>query len=155
MLIYLFLLFTILPALELVILIKVGSIIGVTKTLLMLLFTGITGASLARIQGFHVLRKIQENLHRGIMPSEELLDGLMIFMGGIVLLTPGFVTDLFGFFLLIPWTRQVIKHVVKKKFASLLKGGNTFTAWGHHKKNSGEFRRFHPPGNDFDDIDIN
>ena len=140
---YFFLLFTILPALELAVLIKVGTHIGVLNTLLLLFLTGIAGAALARMQGFYVLNQIQENLNRGIMPSSELLDGVMILAGGILLLTPGLITDTFGFLLLIPWTRTLIKFWLKKKFEAMMRNGQTvnISFWDRQPKR-------------FDDIDI-
>src|SRR3989338_8354739 len=120
---YLILLFTILPALELALLIKVGTHIGVGNTLFIIIFTGILGAYLARLQGFIVLRKIQNDLNRGIMPNSQLMDGLMILVGGILLLTPGFITDAFGFLLLIPWTRWLITKWFSQKFKDMLARG--------------------------------
>ncbi|VAX35153.1 hypothetical protein MNBD_UNCLBAC01-1813 [hydrothermal vent metagenome] len=142
---YLILLFTLLPALELALLIKIGGDIGVGNTLLIIIFTGVFGAYLARLQGFLVLQKIQNSMNQGQMPSSELLDGLMILIGGIVLLTPGFVTDTLGFFLLIPWTRSLIKVWVGHKFESMIQKGQgiNITSFGgsrDHKK--------------YDDIDI-
>jgi len=120
---YLVLLFTVLPALELALLIKIGGHIGVGNTLTIIILTGVIGAYLARLQGFLVLKKIQESINQGQMPSAQLLDGLMILVGGIVLLTPGFVTDTLGFFLLIPWTRSLIKMAIQHKFESMIKNG--------------------------------
>ena len=120
---YLILLFTVLPALELAILIRVGAYIGVGNTLSMIILTGIAGASLARYQGFTVMRNIQNSLNKGEMPTNEMLDGLMIFCGGVVLLTPGFITDLLGFFLLIPLTRSLIKLWVKKNIQNMTANG--------------------------------
>lgn len=111
---YLILLFTILPALELAILIKVGSIFGVTWTILLIILTGVLGVSLAKIQGLTVLNKINSSLENGIMPTEEMLDGLLVFVGGILLLTPGFITDILGLLLLIPWSRSLTKLLVKR-----------------------------------------
>lgn len=120
---YLLLLFTVLPAIELAILIKLGSQIGVTDTLLIIIFTGVLGAMLARYQGFVALQKIQTNMNNGKMPSEELIDGVMILVGGIVLLTPGLITDSMGFLLLIPLTRSFIKIWVKRIFTNMIKNG--------------------------------
>ena len=116
-------LFTILPALELYLLIKVGSVIGALNTILIIIFTGILGAFLARLQGFLVIRKIQENLNQGILPSSELLDGALILVGGVLLLTPGFITDIFGFLLLLPPTRVLIKFFLKKQFEAMARNG--------------------------------
>ena len=120
---YLLLLFTVVPAIELMILIEVGSHIGSLNTILLILLTGVLGASLARLQGFIVVRKIQTSLNGGNLPSGELLDGLMILVGGITLLTPGFVTDTLGFLLLIPFTRNLIKGLVRHKMEDMLRKG--------------------------------
>ncbi len=104
----LFLLFSIIPVLELGILIKLGSLIGVLNTITIIILTGITGAYLAKTQGISLLVKIQSNLQQGVLPSQELLEGLLIFAGGITLLTPGFFTDLIGLMLLLPQTRQIL-----------------------------------------------
>lgn len=141
---YLLLLFTVVPAVELIILIEVGSYIGSLNTLLLILLTGVVGAALARLQGFIVIRKIQNNLNGGNLPSAELLDGLMILVGGIVLLTPGFVTDALGFVLLIPFTRNIIKRLVRRKMEEMLRNGQIV-----------QFRGGGPQGpSRYDDIDI-
>lgn len=123
----LILLFTILPALELIILLRVGAHIGAGNTLFLIILTGITGASLARMQGFSVLRNIKESLNRGQMPTGEMINGVMILVGGIVLLTPGFITDAFGFILLIPWTRELIKYWFRHKIQQMMAGGHIKT----------------------------
>jgi len=124
---YFILLFTVLPALELAVLIKVGSYIGVGSTLLIIFSTGIVGAYLARMEGFAVLRNIQDSLAQGRLPTEEMLDGFMILCGGLLLLTPGFITDSFGFFLLIPWTRNIIKLWVRRKIEKMISDGDIVT----------------------------
>ena len=113
---YLIILFTILPALELVLLIKIGTIIGVAHTFALIILTGVLGAYLARLQGFSVLRNIQANLQQGIMPKEDLIDALLIFVAGIVLLTPGFITDAAGLLVLFPATRGPVKRFIKDRF---------------------------------------
>lgn len=117
---YLIILFTVLPAVELAILIHVGGYIGAANTIMVIILTGIAGAYLARIQGFFVIQKIQQSMAQGNMPTDEMLDGLMIFCGGIVLLTPGFITDIMGFLLLIPWTRALIKNIIRTKFQTTI-----------------------------------
>lgn len=141
---YLVILFTVLPALELVLLIKVGSHIGALTTVMIIMFTGIWGAYLARLQGFYILKNIQANLEKGLMPSSELMDGLMVLVGGVLLLTPGFITDTIGFFLLIPVTRALIKRILESKFQQMI-------AKGHIVRSSG----FPPNNQQYDDIDIN
>ncbi len=140
---YLVLLFTVLPAIELVLLIEIGSNIGAGNTLFIIIFTGVLGAYLARLQGFLVLRKIQGDLNQGIMPSSELMDGLMILVGGIVLLTPGFITDALGFLLLIPWTRIIIKKLFARKFENMIARGQVSTS-----------SSFSQPNDRYNDIDI-
>lgn len=140
---YLLILFTVVPAIELLIIIDVGSHIGSLNTLLFIVFTGILGASLARMQGFIVLTKIQNTVNQGLMPSEELLDGLLILVGGVLLLTPGFLTDGIGFSLLIPLTRLLIKQWIKKRFSHIITQGQTVN-----------FTNSHKPNNGYDDIDV-
>ena len=140
---YLVLLFTLVPAVELMLLIEIGGHIGAGNTILIIILTGVLGAYLARLQGFLVLQKIQNDLNSGIMPNSEMIDGLMILVGGIVLLTPGFITDLFGLLLLIPWTRSLIKIGFSKKFEGVIAKGQIQT--------SSPFTR---PNDGYDDIDI-
>ena len=144
MLIILFLLFTVLPALELLVLIKVGTTIGALNTLILVLLIGAIGAQLARLQGFLVIQKVQDNLSRGVMPSSELLDGVLILVGGLLLLTPGFITDVLGIFLLIPPARYLIKIFLKKKLQSMMDKGEVISV-----------TRFSNPSKDYDDIDVN
>jgi len=101
------------PALEIYTLLEFGQIIGVGGTLALIIATGISGAYLARTQGLEMLRAIQEDLSQGRVPADNLLDGLLIFAGGLVLLTPGFWTDLVGFLLLVPATRKLIRPWVR------------------------------------------
>lgn len=143
MLPYLILLFTVLPALELFILIEVGSHIGALNTILIVIVTGVVGASLAKMQGFMVLQKIKASLDQGLLPSSELIDGMMILAGGIVLLTPGFISDVIGLFLLIPVTRSMIKILIQKRMEAMLKKGGIVQA--HDRVNSRKR---------YDDIDI-
>jgi len=124
---YLILCFTLIPAIELAVLIKVGTFIGVGNTLFLIFLTGVLGATLARLQGFAVYLRIQASLQQGLMPTEEMLDGLMILVGGIVLLTPGFITDILGFLLLAPWTRQLIKTWLRKKFEQMTRSAQIIT----------------------------
>ena len=109
MFIRLLLIFTFIPVLELIILIKVGAWIGVAPTIALILLTGFAGAYLARTQGLDLAIRIQRELKEGRLPAEELLDGAMILVGGLLLLTPGFFTDLTGFILLVPGTRKFCK----------------------------------------------
>lgn len=116
MLLKLFLAFTIIPVLEIYILIKLGTFMGALNTVIMVILTGILGAYLARLEGMHTMIKVREGLSRGEMPAEGLLDALLILVAGIVLLTPGLLTDIAGLLMLIPRTRLVFKRWLRKKF---------------------------------------
>ena len=116
MLLKLFLSFTIIPVLEIYILIKLGAFLGALNTVIIVISTGILGAYLARLEGMHTMIKVRESLSRGEMPAEGMLDALLILVAGIVLLTPGFLTDIAGLLILIPQTRLVFKRWLRKKF---------------------------------------
>jgi UPF0716 protein FxsA len=92
---------------ELYILIEAGRIIGIGPTIALIMLTGIAGAWLARSQGVAILRKIQDETARGQMPATTLIDGALVLVGGLLLLTPGFFTDLLGFSFLVPLTRDL------------------------------------------------
>ena len=115
----LFIIFTIIPVLELYLIIKVGGMIGAMNTVLIILVTAIIGASLTKSQGLIVLSKIQQALNEGRIPGNELLHGLMILIGGATLLTPGFITDLIGLSMLIPHVRdfyiKIAQKIIKKR----------------------------------------
>ena len=111
MLIRLFILFTIIPIIEVYLIIKTGQIIGPVPTVLLLIAISAAGAWLVRAQGFQTLRSIQSELAMGRLPAAQLLDGAMVLVGGVLLLTPGFFTDLLGIFFLVPFTRALIKRL--------------------------------------------
>ena len=111
----LFLAFTLIPMIELYLLIQLGSAIGAFNTLLLVILTGATGAYLARLQGLQVMFRVRERLQQGEMPAEDMLDALIIFIAGIVLLTPGLLTDMAGLLLLVPSVRFRFKLWLRKK----------------------------------------
>ena len=115
MLLKLFLAFTIIPIIEIYLLIEIGSMFGALTAVSLVILTGFLGAFLARMQGLQTLYQIQESLREGKMPSGELLDALLIVIAGLVLLTPGFLTDSAGFLLLIPATRNSIKYWLRRQ----------------------------------------
>jgi len=121
MIFYLILVFTLIPIIELALLLEAGKYIGILNTIAVVLVTGFAGALLARSQGYAALVKIRRDLSRGILPSDELFNGVLILAGGLLLLTPGFLTDLTGFFLLIPFTRKIVKSILKKKLKGKIK----------------------------------
>ena len=124
MLLKLFLAFTLIPIIELYLLIEVGTIIGALNTVILVIVTGFAGAWLARLQGMQTMIRVRSSLQQGIMPAEELMDALLIFMAGIVLLTPGFVTDAAGLLLLIPETRNYFKRFLRHKFDHWIENQN-------------------------------
>jgi len=121
----LFLLFTIVPLVELYFLIKIGSYLGAFNTILLLLATAFAGAALARFEGLRTMRQIFSNLSQGIVPAEEMVDGLLIFGAGILLITPGVLTDVLALFLLVPFTRRFFKRWLRKKFDRMVASGRT------------------------------
>ena len=108
----LLLLFILIPAVELALLIEIGKRIGTLETLALIVVTGILGAALARRQGLGVLRRARAEAAAGRLPAAALVDGVMILLAGAVLITPGVLTDLFGFLCLIPISRGWIKRLV-------------------------------------------
>ena len=111
----LFLAFTIIPVSEIYILIAIGGQIGILPSISLVILTGIVGASLARSQGLKTLGRIRNSFQQGVVPGEELLNALLIAIAGIVLLTPGFLTDAAGLFLLIPATRTLCREWLKRR----------------------------------------
>ncbi|KAB0671975.1 FxsA family protein [Oryzomonas sagensis] len=110
MLLRLFLICTIVPIIEVWLLILIGRVIGVLPTVATLLAVSLAGAWLARSQGFRVVVAIRDELAAGRLPGAPILDGALILAGGILLLIPGFFTDFIGLFFLIPATRTLLKR---------------------------------------------
>ena len=115
----LFLAFTLIPVSEIYIVITIGGQIGILPPITLVILTGIIGASLARSQGLQTLGRIRDSFQQGLVPGEELLNALLIAIAGIVLLTPGFLTDAAGLFLLIPATRTLCREWLKRRMESV------------------------------------
>jgi UPF0716 protein FxsA len=109
MLFKLMLLFTIVPVIEIYLLIKVGEVIGGLPTVGLLLAISFLGAYLVRSQGFRIFMQVREELSHGRLPAAQLLDGALVLLGSLLLMTPGFFTDFVGIFFLVPFTRRLIK----------------------------------------------
>ncbi|NRQ39028.1 FxsA family protein [Nonomuraea sp. NN258] len=107
----LFLAFLVVPVLEIWLLIQVGSVIGGVPTVALLIADSLLGAWIVRREGRRAWRALQEALQSGRMPDRELADGGLILVGGALLLTPGFFTDLFGFLCVLPFTRPMMRRL--------------------------------------------
>lgn len=116
-------LFIVIPAIELALLIKLGQVIGVLGTFALIVLTGVVGVTLAKQQGLMVLNLIRQQLEAGIMPSDALIEGLLILGGSLFLITPGLLTDITGFLTLIPLTRALMREYLKKRFRFYIYNG--------------------------------
>ena len=119
----LFLAFTLVPAIEIFLFIRLGGAIGIFNTFLVVILTGVIGAGLARWQGAETMFRIRQSLARGETPAEEMIDAALIFVAGMVLLTPGFLTDTMGILLLWPVTRRYFKIFLRRKFDQWMASG--------------------------------
>lgn len=111
---FLVLLFIVVPILELYVIIQVGQLIGVWPTLALLLADALLGSMLLKHQGRGAWRRFNEALSAGRFPGKEVADGLLIVIGGTLLLAPGFITDIVGIFFLLPPTRAIARSVLKR-----------------------------------------
>ena len=110
---------------ELYLLLQIGSIIGAVNTILFVIITGVLGAYLAQQEGLRTLERIRTLMARGEMPGEPLIDALLILVAGFVLITPGILTDLLGFLMLIPATRAPIRRWIKGQLERKFAAGNS------------------------------
>lgn len=117
------LLFVLVPLLELGILIEVGSRIGALATIALCLSTAALGGALVRAQGAAVLRTLRRQLDLGRLPVAEAFHGICLLLAGLMLLTPGFVTDTIGFLLLVPQVRSRIYETLRQRIAVEVAGG--------------------------------
>lgn len=121
----LLLLFTLVPAVELALLIEIGRRIGTLPTLALIVATGVLGAALARHQGIGVLRRIQAELDEGRLPAGALIDGVIILIAAALLVTPGILTDAVGFLCLVPVTRKGIRAFLRRWLERAVREGRT------------------------------
>lgn len=139
---YFLAIFVAIPIIEIAVFIQAGELIGLWPTIGVVVLTAILGTSLMRAQGLQTLAKAQSQMDQGEMPIGALFDGICILVAGVLLLTPGFVTDTFGFLLLVPPLRQLIGAKVIMK---LVQSGNIRTSFGGATYSSGP-RGPHGPG---------
>lgn len=109
-------LFVIIPVAEFTILIEAGRRLGTLLTLLIVFGTGLVGAYLARMEGFRILQRMRRDLDAGTLPADQIFDGVLILVAGVVLLTPGLLTDIAGLALLFPPSRFAVKRFLIRKF---------------------------------------
>lgn len=120
----LLLLFTVIPAIEIFLFIEIGARIGAFETFIIVMTTGVVGAALAKSEGFSILSKLQSQLQSGQMPADTIVQGLMIFAGGLLLITPGFLTDIVGLCMVFPGTRHLLLIFVKKHINKAMQSGH-------------------------------
>ncbi len=123
MLLKLFLLFTLFPILEILILMQISALLGSLTAIILVVGTGFAGASLAKIQGFQTVQRIRENMKQGIMPGDEVFDAFLIFVAGVLLITPGLISDVCGIILLMPNTRARVKRYLVNAIDKRIKNG--------------------------------
>ena len=136
---FLLLLFIVVPIVEMVVLIEVGSVIGSLATIGLVVLTAVIGLWLFRLEGLATFQRVQGRLAQGELPETELLEGIMLLVGGTLLLTPGFVTDTIGFVCLIPVLRRPLAGwILRQGFARMIRTG---TPPGFENKPPGNNRR--------------
>ena len=116
----LFVLFIVVPIVELYVLIQIGQAIGILPTIALLILDSILGAALMRSQGRAAWRRFNQAIAEGRVPGREVIDGVLVIFGGALLLTPGFLSDFLGLFLLLPPTRAIVRAVLVRRFGARL-----------------------------------
>lgn len=114
-------LFIFVPIIELMLLIEVGQYIGTFYTVALVIITGVLGAILAKLEGLRVWHGLQKDLRQFKMPTDRMIDGALILIGGAFLLTPGLITDVLGLLLIIPFTRFPVREYLKRRFTKKMK----------------------------------
>lgn len=141
---FLFLLFILVPIAEITVLIKVGQTIGAWYTVGLVMLTAFIGVNVLRYQGFSTLRRAQERLAHQEVPGQEMIEGIVLAVGGALLLTPGFITDIMGFSCLIPPVRKGIVRKLIGRFSVVVEtrqaGGNVFDGEYRQYESSDDFQ---------------
>jgi UPF0716 protein FxsA len=138
---WLLLLFIALPAAELALLIEIGRRIGTLETIGLIVVTGIVGAAMARSQGLRVLSRVREEMSSGQMPADSLLHGVMILVASALLVTPGVLTDAFGFLCLVPGFRSLVKRGVVRWIRRAVEDGRVQVSVQHEVRFDAEAQR--------------
>lgn len=120
-------LFVVVPIIEVYLLVQIGQVIGAWWTIALLIADGVLGSYLIKHEGSRAWRALQEALSTYRMPSRELADGALILVGGTLLVTPGFFTDVFGFFMVLPFTRPLARRLLTALISRRLRNGGSKT----------------------------
>ena len=112
---------------EIFLIVKIGGAIGFLPTVSIVLCTGMTGVWLLRQQGFKLITQLNNRLNQGQLPATELLEGVALMIGGVMLVTPGFLTDISGFCLLLPWTRKMLISRLSSVLEKQIQSGSNVT----------------------------
>ncbi|MEC6815916.1 FxsA family protein [Photobacterium toruni] len=131
----LMLLFIVVPMVEIGLFIQVGGLLGLWPTIAIVFFTAVIGASLVRSQGITTLNSVQHKLQQGEVPTQEIVEGMLLVVAGVLLLTPGFMTDVLGIVLLVPLLRGKIAQILIQKVV-LQRGFNHFGGGFSHQTHS-------------------
>jgi len=140
----LFLIFIAVPIVEMWLLIEAGGFFGALPTIGAVILTGVVGASLARREGLLALTRMTQASNRGELPTGAMFDGMAVFLGGALLLTPGFLTDAFGFALLAPFSRDALRMYCLSWIEGRIRDGNGVVHMGGFG-NGANFTGSHPP----------
>lgn len=128
--IWLILIFILIPAIEVGIFIWSSSHLGILPVVLIIIITGMAGIALVKQQGAEIWRRAQLSMQRQEVPAVEILDGICIIIGGFFLITPGLFTDTIGLLMVLPWTRRPCKHLINLfLMKQLAKGRFMFRRW--------------------------
>ena len=134
---FVFLLFVVMPIIEIWVLIEVGSRVGVFNTVLLVILTAVIGTMMLRAQGLAILNRVRSQMASNQLPAREMLEGVFLVFGGALLLTPGFVTDTVGFLCLIPATRAMMASALSSRF-SVRASGAYQAHQTHHRVHSAQ-----------------
>lgn len=115
--------FTIIPLIELALLVKMSNSFGLSFIITLVTITGLLGGALTKHQGKETINKINDSLAQNQLPADNLMNGLLVLIGGVLLITPGVLTDIGGFTCLIPFSQSKIQIIVKNKLNRLIKTG--------------------------------
>ncbi|MCK5477713.1 MAG: FxsA family protein [Methylococcales bacterium] len=138
-----FLFFLVVPFVEIYLLLQIGGLVGVMPTVLLVVFTAVLGAWLLRRQGFATFQRFQASLAQGEIPAYEMIEGPILLVGGALLLTPGFFTDILGFACLVPQARRRVAQYVIENYLINVQSGSPFqsTKPRQDKVIEGEFEK--------------